>query len=227
MCFLYRTLYNYIYSGYIFDNITLESLLMKGKRKRKKDKVVSVRIKKPLLRSIEERPKEVLKRSACGDWEMDTVYSKKGSDKSAFLVLTERKTRAEIIRKIPSRTIECVISAMAKLEREFGCLFSKVFRSITIDNGGEFMDDIRLERSIYGGKRTIVYYCHPYNSCECGSNENANRMIRRFIPKGSDISKCSDEFIVNVKNWINNYPRRILGYRTSREGFIHCLGVPI
>ena len=58
-------------------------------------------------------------------------------------------------------------------------------------------------------KRTKVYYAHPYSSFERGSNENANKLIRRFIPKGADISSYSDEKIKYIENWINNYPRRI------------------
>lgn len=219
-----RTLYNYIDSCVIFPHVTRESLLMKGERIRNYDKVKPVRIKKPLMRSIEDRPQEINDREECGHWEMDTVYSKKDSGKTVLLVLTERKHRAEIIRKIQDRTIESVIAELDKLERNIGCLFSKYFKSITMDNGSEFMDDIRLERSIYGGKRTTVYYCHPYCSSERGSNENANKLIRRFIPKGSDISQYSDSYISYIQDWINNYPRRILGYRTPQEGIRRELG---
>jgi IS30 family transposase len=222
-----RTLYNYIDSGVIFPHVTRESLLMKGKRIRKYDKVKPVRIKKPLVKSIEDRPKDILNRDCCGHWEMDTVYGKQGGDKSVLLVLTERKSRAEIIRKIPDRTIDSVVFELDKLERDIGCLFPKYFKTITMDNGSEFMDDKRLERSVIGGKRTTVYYCHPYCSSERGSNENANKLIRRFIPKGSDISQYSDSYITYIQEWINNYPRRILGYYTPLEDLRRDLGFVI
>lgn len=66
-------------------------------------------------------------------------------------------------------------------------------------------------------KRTTVYYCHPYSSWERGSNENANRLIRRFIPKGTNIDSYSDEYIKWVENWLNNYPRKMFNYMTSNE----------
>ena len=63
----------------------------------------------------------------------------------------------------------------------------------------------------------MVKFAHPYSSWERGTNENQNRMIRRFIPKGTDISKISDKEIKRIENWMNNYPRKILGYRTTNE----------
>ena len=65
--------------------------------------------------------------------------------------------------------------------------------------------------------RTTVYYAHPYCSGERGSNENANRLIRRFIPKGTDITLISDEFVEWIENWINNYPRAMFKYKSTNE----------
>lgn len=76
-----------------------------------------------------------------------------------------------------------------------------------------------MEKSIFNGKRTNVYYCHPYSSWERGSNERMNREIRRLIPKGSDISKYSLKEIQRVQDWVNSYPRGIFGYATSEELF--------
>ena len=83
----------------------------------------------------------------------------------------------------------------------------------------EFSDYKGLEKSIYGGKRTSIYYCHPYTSCERGSNERLNREIRRLIPKGIDLSTISEKRIQAVETWINDYPREIFGYATSAEMF--------
>ena len=71
-------------------------------------------------------------------------------------------------------------------------MFPRVFQTITVDNGGEFSDVKSLERSILRkGRRTKMYYCHPYTSCERGSNECANKMVRRKFPKGTDFNKVS------------------------------------
>ncbi len=69
-----------------------------------------------------------------------------------------------------------------------------------------------ISSSAYGGKRTEIYYCHPYCSSERGSNENCNRIIRRWIPKGQDIGQYSEGYIQKVQDWINYYPRRLHGH---------------
>lgn len=71
--------------------------------------------------------------------------------------------------------------------------------------------------------RTKVYFCHPYSSWERGSNENANIMIRRKHPKGTDFNKVSPTQVAATETWINNYPRKILGYRSSEVAFRECL----
>lgn len=73
------------------------------------------------------------------------------------------------------------------------------------------------------GKRTKVYYCHPYSSWERGSNENVNGMIRRRHPKGTDFSKVTPEEIAATESWINSYPRKILGYKSAGTAFRECL----
>lgn len=92
-----------------------------------------------------------------------------------------------------------------------------IFKTITVDNGTEFSDCKGMEKSIYSGNRTQVYYCHPYSSWERGSNERLNREIRRLIPKGSNIAHYTPKEIQRVQDWVNSYPREILGYRTSEE----------
>lgn len=105
------------------------------------------------------------------------------------------------------------------LELKYKNGFKDKFKTITVDNGSEFLDYEGIERSRLGTntKRTKVYYEHPYSSWKRGTNENCNRLIRRFIPKGTDISKISKAKIKSIENWINNYPRRILGYKSVSE----------
>ena len=77
-----------------------------------------------------------------------------------------------------------------------------------------------MEKSIFGSrKRTTVYYCHPYSAYERGTNENINKMIRRFLPKGTDFRKITAAYIQRVETWINNYPREILGFASSNDLF--------
>lgn len=214
-----RTLYRYIDKG-IFLKLTNKDLPVKGKRK-KHNKRVKVQKRASAGESIENRPDEVKDREIFGHWEMDTVKGKQGVTKSCMLVLTERKTRDEIIVKLPDQKAASVVEDIDRLERKWGDMFTKVFRSITVDNGVEFSDYEGLERSVLheGEKRTFAFYCHPYSSWERGSNENNNRLIRRHIPKGEDFDEKQDRDIEYIENWINNYPRGIFGFKTSAQLF--------
>lgn len=214
-----RTLYRYIDGG-IFLKLTNKHLPIKGKKK-KRNKKVTVQKKASAGESIENRPEEVESREVFGHWEMDTVKGKRGVTKSCMLVLTERKTRDEIVMKLKDQGAASVVEALDRLERKWGDMFSKVFRSITVDNGVEFADYEGLERSILneGEKRTFFFYCHPYSSWERGTNENNNRLIRRHIPKGEDFDGRQDAEIEYIERWINNYPRGIFDFRTAAELF--------
>ena len=170
-------------------------------------------------RSIEERPFE-LKERVFGNWEMDTAVGKQGS-KAALLVLTERLSRFEIIIKLKDRTQKSVKSALDKLEKEYKDKFSLIFKSITVDNGVEFLDMAGLEKSVYDklSKRTTIYYAHPYCSWERGSNENNNKLIRKFIKKKTDIKHFSSSYIKKIQDWINNYPRKLFNYKSANDIF--------
>ena len=100
-----------------------------------------------------------------------------------------------------------------------------IFKSITFDNGTEFAAAEELERSCVNKHlpRTKVYFCHPYSSWERGTNENTNGMIRRRFPKGTNFAAVTNAQIVQAENWINNYPRKILGYKSSEIVFRECL----
>lgn len=203
------TLYRYIDMG-IFANIKIE------KRKKAYKKTYIKRA--PKGTSIEKRPSEIKARNSFGHWEMDCVC---GSNKATLLVLSERLTRKEIIFQMQDQKANSVIHCLNILERRFGAMFKKVFKTITVDNGSEFSDFKAMQKSSYGRNaiRTLVYYCHPYCSCERGTNERLNREIRRLIPKGSALSKYTIEDIQKVEDWVNNYPREVLGYATSQELF--------
>lgn len=213
-----RTLYRYIDNG-IFLKLTNNDLPIKSKKK-KHNKKVQVQKRASAGESIENRPEEAKDREIFGHWEMDTVKGKRGVTKSCILVLTERKTRDEIIIKMKDQGAASVVEALDRLERKYGDMFYKIFRSITVDNGVEFADYEGLERSVLKeGKRTFVFYCHPYSSWERGTNENNNRLIRRHIPKGVDFEDTTDAEIAYIEEWINNYPRGIFDYKTSAELF--------
>lgn len=210
-----HTLYNYI-DKHVFLRLSLTHLPVKSKRKQHNRKAHAKQA--PKGTSIEKRPAEIAERKTFGHWEMDCVV---GSSFNTLLVLSERLTRKEIIMPIPNKQAVTVVNALNTLERKYGKLFKQVFKSITVDNGVEFSDFKGLEHSIYGKdkKRTTVYYCHPYTSCERGTNERLNREIRRKLPKGTNFSHIPKSTVQAVEDWINSYPRAVLGYATASELF--------
>ena len=214
-----KTLYNYIDRGDVFLNLTNKDLPVKRDGKKREYKKVKIAHKNLKGTSIEERPPKVEDREEYGHWEMDCVVGKKEGGGAVLLVLSERSRREEIIIKMPNKTQESVVASLDRLERKYGKEFKEKFKTITVDNGSEFLDYKGIERSIRndGMKRVNLYYAHPYSSWERGTNENINKMIRRFIPKGTDINKISNARIKLIENWINSYPRRILGYKSAND----------
>ena len=217
-----KSIYNYIDQGWI-PGVTNETLWEKRTRRKQARKTLCRKPKKcPKRRKgIEERPEEVKARATFGHWEIDLVVGGKGTGKAALLTRVERKTRKMLIRKLKDRTQASVLGALKNMERARGSgTFRTVFKSITADNGTEFLDVESMEKSAFSKKmRTQMYYAHPYSSWERGSNENGNRLVRRFIAKGADIACFSRREIKQVQDWINNYPRKILGFETAEEMF--------
>lgn len=207
------TLYSYI-DKRVFLTLTNKHLWDKRRKKQKKDETEK-RISHPKLPSIENRPAYIGQRSERGHWEMDLIIGK-AETKPVLLTLTERYSRQELIFKLPDRRAATIRGVFDRLERQHKD-FSQRFKSLTTDNGSEFMEYDKLCRSIHGGSRFQVWYCHSYSAWEKGSVENHNRMIRRFFPKGTDFSKISKKRIAAVQNWMNNYPRKILSWQTPNE----------
>lgn len=209
-----HSLYNYIYAG-LLHGVSVQSLPY-ARPKKKKSERTAKRLSRG--RSIEDRPAYILDRKEYGHWEMDTVYSGKDS-LPCLLVLSERMKRDEILIKMPDRTSKSVIHALNRLERRMGTpAFRQTFRSITCDNGVEFSDFKSIESSCRTkGQRTKLYYCHPYSSWERGTNENINRMIRRWIPKGDNIGLYSTDEIRQIQDWINSYPRPMFHGLSSQD----------
>jgi len=221
-----KTLYNYIEMG-VFSGISNENLWEKRKRKKKEyKKVRRISIKNKDARSIEERSERINERGEYGHWEGDCVKGAMGRDKTSLLVLSERLVREEIVIKIANTKQETIQQALDGLENKYGSLFKDKFKSITFDNGVEFLDWRSIEQSSLSraNSRTTVYFAHPYSAWERGTNENQNRMIRRFIPKGSRMAEVSEEDIRYIQDWMNNYPRKILGYRTANEMVLEITG---
>jgi IS30 family transposase len=208
-----KTLYNYVDMGLLdVKNIDLPVKLRRSTKKHK-----SRENKRILGRSIEERPECVETREEFGHWEADLVIGSKSGEDTPLLTMLERKTRSFTLIPLADKSADSVAKAFENLRAEWGESFSRVFKTITTDNGSEFARLAELETLT----RTKVYFAHPYTSWEKGSIENHNGLIRRFIPKGKRISDYSEEHILNIELWANQLPRKILGYKTPDEAFEH------
>ena len=175
-------------------------------------------------RSIEQRPEPVERREQFGHWEIDLVVGPTDST-GAILTLVERKTRKTIMRKLKDKTHGAVRRALNGIEREYGAEgFRLIFKSITADNGSEFLDVDGLQNSVLcRPPRTALFYAHPYAAWERGTNENTNRMIRRFIAKKQKIESLTRHALETVEQWLNNYPRRIIAFNSPNQQFNHEL----
>lgn len=205
------TLYRYIEHGFI-PGISNQNLLVKSCRKKRSYHRVKA-LRAPRGTSIERRPDSINNRSDFGHWEMDLVIGR--GQQQALLVLTERKTRFEIIRKLFDKTTRSVVGALGSV---VGAYPKDTFRTITVDNGSEFSDYHSMCN--YTGE---VYYCHPYCSSERGSNENANRIIRRYLPKGTSFVSVTQTDCDEIALRMNTMHRKILDYRTAADLFANEL----
>ncbi|MBQ7326399.1 MAG: IS30 family transposase [Clostridia bacterium] len=211
------TLYSYIDKG-IFRNISNKNLLRKCK-KRKYKKIQRAKKLPRLDHSIEKRPKDIQNRTSFGHWELDSVIGTQTKGKT-ILSFTERMTRMQLVLVAKDKSSASTVSVINGIERKIGSRnFRKIFKSFTCDNGTEFSNTLGMEYSPSGKQRTTVYYCHPYCSSERGSNENQNGFIRRFVPKGTAISRYTSAELKEIQDFINYYPRGIFDYKNSATLF--------
>ena len=212
------TLYSYVEKG-IFKGITVKDLVRKGKMRKHKKKEKAAKKLPHFEHSIEKRPSEVRERTTFGHWEFDSVI---GTQKKGYTLLTftERKTRMQLVLKSRDKSAASTVAAFDSIERRIGKRnFRRIFKTMTCDNGCEFADTSGLEHSPNGTERTKIYYCHLYCSSERGSNENQNGFIRRFVPKGTAISRYTPQKLKEIQDFINDYPRRLFNGESARTMF--------
>lgn len=159
--------------------------------------------------SVRKRPWRAQKRLEPGHWETDLLV---GPGQAALQVSVERQSRYSLLRRIP---IKSAGHSRAALTRLMSALPPALRRSITYDNGPENVEHHVLNDDF--GMRS--YFCEPYHSWEKGTVENTNGLIRRFIPKRTAIESLSEASIVQLENWLNDRPRKVLGFQTPRAVF--------
>lgn len=208
LCISHEAIYQWIYQ----DATHLILSLVRAHRKRK-HRGYSRKHKKshiPERISIQERPQTVLKRLQIGHWETDTISCRKSYQ--AVQVSVERKARYAKLAKLKTKTSRAMSVA---LTRRLSRYPTKLRLSITYDNGPENAEHIRTNK-ILG---TCSYFCEPFHSYERGTVENTIGLVRRFLPKKTNLAKISQDHLVNIEYWLNNRPRKCLGFKTPAEVF--------
>ena len=160
----------------------------------------------PIGKSIEERPEEINNRSRFGDWEIDSVLGGKTIGEPSILTLLERQTRYAVTKKLVEKKAEYVNQAVLE------CMKLYPIKSITADNGNEFSSLRKIEG-------LNVYFAQAYLSCERGTNENFNGLLREFIPKGASLKDLDPNLLESYTKAINERPRRIHGYQSAKKLF--------
>jgi len=202
----FKAIYNWIKAGLL--NVTMEMLRRKGKASKSEERRGQIKGGKHLS----ERSKEGDNRSELGHFELDTVLSPRGKDKSCVATFVERRSRIYLVCKIPDRTGSSMLSACRWLKDK---LPPGIFQSAACDNGKEFSPHEDIE-AILG---CPVYFADPYSSWQRGSSENSNGLLREFFPKGTKFGDVSQEKIDQAVHKINSRPRKVLGFRTNYEVF--------
>ncbi|WP_047975379.1 IS30 family transposase, partial [Fructobacillus sp. EFB-N1] len=164
--------------------------------------------------TIEKRPEKVNERKEFGHWEVDTVLSSRGQDRTCVVTFLERQSRVYWAIKVHNRTKEAMATAFQRFMNSFG----STVKSITVDHGKEF-SGYRELRDTY---KISVYFCHAYSPWERASNELFNRKLRYFFPKKSNFRDVDEQRLYEAIELINNRPMKLHNYQTPLEVFRSC-----
>ena len=162
------------------------------------------------MTSIDLRPPEVAARIDAGHWEGDLI--KGAGNRSAVGTLIERTSRYVMLVKLASAHADSVLNGFTQRLR---CIPSRLRKTLTYDQGTEMALHATLAKHL----RMDIFFCDPHSPWQRGTNENANGLIREYLPKGMDLSHVSDKQSSSIEYSLNHRPRKILGFKTPVEMF--------
>ena len=203
----HETIYRHVWRDKREGGFLYTHLRGARKRRRKRYAAYDSRGRVAGKRPIEERPPEVETRRQTGHWEIDTVLGM--GSKDCIVSLVERKSGLLLIGKLEDRTTASLNRRVIHLILRHG----GAFKTITSDNGTEFHDYKGIEKCT----KATFYFATPHHSWERGSNENANGLIRQYLPKGTSMAGLSQQQCNAIARKLNMRPRKRLGFRTPLE----------
>lgn len=205
-----ESIYRYVYQN---KDSGLYKLLPRKKPKRRPRFVRKNSHKTLLLQyNICNRPEEAKNREILGHWEGDTIRFPK-EQKSCVTTLVERKSRFVVLCKNETKKSHPIIE---KINNVIKACPKKLWRSLTFDQGSEFMNFRFIERQT----KCKVFFCNPASPWQRPSNENTNGRLRRFLPKKFTIDGTKQEDLDKIAMQVNGTPRKCLGYLTPKEVLI-------
>lgn len=180
-----------------------------GVKKKKKKRNYDYKLQKTIKerKFIEKRPSIADLRQRVGDTEADFIVSEK-QGKGILLVVVDRKLRVTFLEIIYKVSIKNVHESFFRIKKRF-----LEIKTLTLDNDILFRQHKRLEKLL----SMKIYFCRPYHSWEKGTVENTNKQIRKYIPKGSNLSEYSKEEISAIEEILNNRFMKVLNYKTPQE----------
>ena len=228
-----KRLYPHDEANYVSHETIYRSLFVQARGVLKKELMQYLRTKRTIRRSrhaslkrdglgrikdavsIRERPASVEDRAVPGHWEGDLIA---GSKNSYIATLVERHTRYVMLAKVPNKDTQSVVSALIKQAHN---LPRELYKSLTWDRGKELADHKRFTLAT----DIDVYFCDPQSPWQRGSNENTNRLLRQYFPKGTDLSLHSQAKLNAVARQLNERPRKTLQFETPAEKFDQCVAL--
>lgn len=201
----YESIYQFIYNSEYGKGEKLCQYLRQGKRRRTRK--YGRKTKHEIIKNrifIDKRPDEINERTTIGHWEGDAIIYPK---KYAIQSIVERKLKVTVLTKLKRKTADESTRAFT------GGLKDYYVQSLTVDNGSENKKHQEISETL----GIDVYFCHPYHSWEKGTNENTNGLVRRYLPRKTELELVTQKDLDDIAWELNNRPRKTLGFKTPWE----------
>jgi len=204
----YESIYAFVYRDKRNGGTLFSHLRQAHRTRRRRGNFKGMRGRMKGQVNIKLRPAGANNRSRNGHWEGDTIIGK--NHQGGLVTLTERKNGFLLAVPILNRKVETVNRAIL---HAYASIPKRLRRTLTLDNGLEFAGFKTLEQQL----GIDIYFADPYSPWQRGSNENTNGLIRQYLPKGSDLTRLTQDYLNTITQKLNNRPRKKLNYRTPAQ----------